>query len=104
PVRIGPWERTDFVVQSRGSDSYFGEHSLTWRYSRSGASAVVSLDSPFPSLPDLTWCYVGTGWRTPAEPAAHKVAGPAEGAGGRTGRSKGAVIWWWRNSIGVRDH
>jgi len=63
PPRIGSWERTDFVVQSRGSDSYFGEYSQTWRYTRNGVSAVLSLDSPFPSWHDLTWCYVGTGWR-----------------------------------------
>jgi exosortase len=76
PPRIGPWERTDFAVLSRESDSYFGEYSHTWRYTRNGISALVSLDSPFPAWHDLTWCYVGTGWRIDEQEVKEAAAVP----------------------------
>jgi hypothetical protein len=62
PEELAGWRRTDFAVQSRPSESYFGEQSHIWRYTHGGLTVLVSLDSTFPSWHDLTWCYVGTGW------------------------------------------
>lgn len=62
PPRIGSWEQTDFATQNREANSYYGERSCTWSYSRARREAIVSLDYPFPSWHDLTWCYSGNGW------------------------------------------
>jgi exosortase len=63
PPKIGDWERTDYAVHSRSSGSYFGEYSHVWHFTRNGTTVCVSIDAPFPAWHDLTWCYVGTGWR-----------------------------------------
>jgi hypothetical protein len=63
PAKVGPWELKEFTTQAREAYSFFGEHSQVWVYSRGRAAAVVSLDYPFPSWHDLTWCYTGRGWQ-----------------------------------------
>jgi exosortase len=63
PKKIGSWELTESATQTREASSFYGEHSAIWVYSRTRHTAVVSLDFPFPSWHDLTWCYAGKGWQ-----------------------------------------
>jgi hypothetical protein len=63
PAKIGSWEKSEFAKQTREANSFFGEHSSVWLFTRSRHTAVVALDYPFPSWHDLTWCYTGRGWQ-----------------------------------------
>lgn len=67
PKRIGPWDQAEFAVQTREAHSFYGEQSSVWRYSTGRQNAVVSLDYPFPSWHDLTWCYTAKGWHIDAQ-------------------------------------
>jgi exosortase len=67
PAKIGTWEQTDFATQTREANSFYGEQSSIWIYSRTRQTAIVSLDYPFPNWHDLTWCYGGKGWQIDAQ-------------------------------------
>ena len=67
PKEIGLWKQMDFAVQTREAHSFYGEQSSIWNYSTTRQNAVVSLDYPFPSWHDLTWCYTSKGWQIGAQ-------------------------------------
>jgi exosortase len=63
PAKIASWEQIEFASQTREASSFFGEKSSIWRFAKGRHTALVSLDYPFPTWHDLTWCYVGKGWQ-----------------------------------------
>jgi exosortase len=64
PEQISGWARQpESTFESRDRDNPFGAHSRTWRYqNKSGMTAVVSFDYPFPEWHDLRLCYKAIGW------------------------------------------
>jgi hypothetical protein len=103
PDHIGPWARQgESTFESRDRDNPYGAHSRTWRYqTKSGLTAVVSFDYPFPDWHDLRWCYNAIGWR---QDRTDKFTHPVKVKVGATARDENLECIWFDLSKGLVNH
>lgn len=63
PAQLAEWEQSTFQQGTQASDPAHGPQWAAWRYRKAGVAALVSLDFPFHSWHNLTFCYEGAGWQ-----------------------------------------